>query len=162
MQHATFEYRQKVRLKAAELFADDKYSHSEIGRMLGVSKQSISHWYQSWKKGGDAALSIPTPGRKPLISDSQWQDIQDALLEGPRAQGYDTEFWTLERIADIIEKKTGIKYHHCSVWYVLHRLGWSHQKPERAAKQRDEGEIARWKKETWPDIKKGHKSKEQE
>lgn len=33
-------------------------------------------------------------------------------------------------------------------------LGWSCQKPERRALQRDEEAIARWKRYTWPRIKK--------
>lgn len=160
MLHASFEYRQKVRMKAAALFAESKYSHSEIGRMLGVSKQSICHWYKAWKTGGDEALSIRTPGKKSRISYNQWQDIQEALIAGAIKQGYDTDLWTLERVAYLIDKITGIKYHQCSVWHLLTRLGWSRQKPERVAKQRDENEITRWVRETWPDIKKGHTNPE--
>lgn len=157
MIHASLEYKQRVRFKAASLFADGRHSNSEIAHLLGVSRQSISHWHQAWLKGGEAALVIQTPGQKPLVSDEQWQEIQDALIKGPAAHGYDTEFWTLERIADLIEKMTGVKYHYCYVWELLTKLGWSHQKPERAAKQRDEEAIARWKVERWPQIKRGLK-----
>jgi len=160
MQHSTYEYRQKQRFKAAALFAEGKHSHSEIGKMLGVSKQCICTWYQAWKRDGEAGLLMKKPGPKTGLSDNEWQIIQDALLEGPRAQGYDTEFWTLERIAELIEKITGRSYHQGYVWHLLTRLGWSHQKPERVAKQRNEDEIAHWVRETWPDIKKGHKNPE--
>lgn len=157
MKHASFEYRQKVRLKAASLFAEDRYSNAEIAHKLGVARSTVSHWFQAWKRDGEAGLAIGTPGRSALLSDEQWQDIQNALLEGPAAHGYDTELWTLERIADLIDKKTGIKYHPGYVWEILKKLGWSYQKPERVAKQRDEEAIARWKRERWPVIKKGRK-----
>jgi transposase len=146
-----------MRLKAAALFAEGGYSNAEIAHRLGVSRPTISHWYQAWIKGGEAALKIGTPGLPSRLSDEQWQEIQDALAQGPAAHGYDTEFWTLERIADLIEKMTGIKYHHCYVWELLTKLGWSYQKPERAAKQRDEEAIARWKVEHWPRIKRGRR-----
>ncbi|WP_420082734.1 winged helix-turn-helix domain-containing protein (plasmid) [Streptomyces sp. JL4002] len=34
-------------------------------------------------------------------------------------------------------------------------LGWSLQRPERRAVERDESEIARWIAHEWPRIKKG-------
>ena len=37
---------------------------------------------------------------------------------------------------------------------VLTALGWSWQKPERRAIERDEAAIARWTREAWPRIKK--------
>jgi hypothetical protein len=40
------------------------------------------------------------------------------------------------------------------VWRVLGALGWSVQKPERRAFQRDEAAIAHWKQHTWPALKK--------
>jgi len=36
----------------------------------------------------------------------------------------------------------------------MHSLGWSVQKPERRALERDEQQIVRWKREEWPRIKK--------
>jgi hypothetical protein len=43
-----------------------------------------------------------------------------------------------------------------SVWRLLTgRLGWSLQRPERRAVERDESAIARWIAHEWPRIKKG-------
>jgi hypothetical protein len=33
-------------------------------------------------------------------------------------------------------------------------LGWSYQKPERRALERDEEAIDRWKRKNWPRVKK--------
>ena len=38
------------------------------------------------------------------------------------------------------------------VWHLLHRMGWSCQKPERRA--RDEDAIVTWHKRDWPRLKK--------
>ena len=35
----------------------------------------------------------------------------------------------------------------------MHGLGWSHQKPERRAGERDEQAIARWMRTQWPRVK---------
>jgi transposase len=41
-----------------------------------------------------------------------------------------------------------------SAWRLLtQRLGWSLQRPERQAKERDEEAIARWVAHEWPRIK---------
>jgi len=44
------------------------------------------------------------------------------------------------------------------VWKILRRLGWSCQRPAARALERDEKAIQRWKKERWPELKKGQKS----
>ncbi len=143
-------------MAAAEMFEEDK-SNAEIARTLGVSRKSVSSWHSDWENGGRDALKIGTPGRKPRLDGKQWHHIQQALLEGPRAHGYDTDLWTLKRIAGLILTMTGVSYHPNSVWELLRRLDWSSQRPHRLAKERNEEAIARWKREEWPQIKKGQK-----
>jgi transposase len=156
MKHASFSDRQRVRYLAADLF-DKGLSHAEIARRFGVSRQSVCRWYKLWLEGGEAGLKVKQAGHASLTTDEQWRLIQDALLEGPAAHGYDTEFWTLERIGDLVYKITGVKYHQGHIWKLLSKLDWSYQKPEKVAKQRDEEAIARWKLERWPHIKKGRR-----
>lgn len=155
MKHASFDYRQIIRLKAADMFIDSSLSSAEIGRRLGVSRKTISLWRKDWNSSGVAGLTIGKPGRYPRLSQSQCDDLVQTLLQGPAAHGYETQLWTLKRIADLIEKQTGIKYHPSHVWKILTRLNWTCQRPERLAKERDEQAIARWKSEDWPCIKRG-------
>ncbi len=68
--------------------------------------------------------------------------------------GYSTDLWTLKRIAEIIEKRFRVSYRPCHVWKVLKSLGWSCQRPESRALQRDEEAIRKWKRYQWPRIKK--------
>jgi len=71
------------------------------------------------------------------------------------AYGYPNELWTLKRIARVILREFGVRYHPNHVWRVLRQLRWSCQVPERRPVQRDEEEIERWKRYKWPHIKKG-------
>jgi transposase len=82
--------------------------------------------------------------------------LEDELLKGPRAHGYETELWTLARIGKLIPKLFGVRYHNSHVWVLMTKLGWSCQKPARRAKQRDEAEVESWHKVRWPKIKRGH------
>ncbi|MFQ6092197.1 MAG: winged helix-turn-helix domain-containing protein [bacterium] len=40
---------------------------------------------------------------------------------------------------------------------MLHACGWSPQKPERRARERNEAEIRKWRSQRWPHIKKRQK-----
>jgi transposase len=81
------------------------------------------------------------------------------LLQGPRKHGYSMELWTLARVAQLIAVKFGVEYHPSAVWHILRAMGWSCQKPERRARERDESAIETWRQEQWPDIKKRPKKR---
>ena len=57
-------------------------------------------------------------------------------------------------ISKPMRERFGITYHVDHVGRVLRSLGWSPQKPERRAKERDQEKIQRWIKQDWPRIKK--------
>jgi len=85
----------------------------------------------------------------------QKQRLVRLLLQGPLTAGYRTDLWTTPRVADVIRRRLGVSYHPNSIWGLLRGLGWSCQKPERRALQRNEPAIAHWKRYVWPHIKKG-------
>jgi transposase len=141
------------RLRAAELFAAGVHP-AEVARQLEVSAQAVSVWHARWQTGGTDALRSRGPsGPTPRLSDAQLATVEQALLEGPTAHGFTGELWTLDRIAIVIERLTGVRYHLAWVWAVLHhRLGWSAQRLVRRAAERDQAAIDRWVKERWPRI----------
>jgi transposase len=148
------------RLRAAALFAQGR-SQAEVARDLGVSRQSAHVWHADWLQGGvDALRSRGPTGPDPRLSAAQLAKVEQALLQGAQANGFDTDLWTLERVAVVITQLTGVRYHPGHVWSVLRqRLGWTLQRPERRASERDEQAIARWVQQEWPRIKKGQPQK---
>ena len=144
---------QARRLVAAELFAAG-VGQAEVARQLGVSRQSAHLWYQRWQADGVEGLHSRGPtGPAPRLSDSQLHQVEQALLEGAGANGFAGELWTLDRIAIVIQRLTGVGHHPAWVWALLrHRLGWSVQRPVRRAAERDQDGIDRWVKERWPRI----------
>jgi len=145
---------QARRLRAAELFAIG-VRQAEVARQLGVSRQAVSLWHARWRTGGTDALRSRGPtGPSPRLSDQQLAQVEQALLEGAGANGFTGELWTLERIAIVIERLTGVRHHPAWVWALLHhRLAWTVQRPRRRATERDQDAIDRWVKERWPQIK---------
>jgi transposase len=80
--------------------------------------------------------------------------LSKALKRGAYAHGYAEDYWTLDRIGHVIWELFGIRYSTSSVWYLMQRMGWSSQKPQRRSLVRNEEEIAHWKRYVWPQIKK--------
>jgi transposase len=148
--------RQARRERAAELFAQG-HTQAEVARQLDVTRQSASRWHTRWQADGTAALRTRGPtGRQPKVPDDQLEPIQQALLQGARAHGFATDVWTLERIALVIQGLTGVRLSNPSTWRLLrNRLGWTVQRPERQAKERDEQAVQHWVAHEWPRIKKG-------
>ena len=105
-------------------------------------------------RGGPGAAPKPIPGRPSRLSAVQKQRLVTLLGRGPLRAGYRTDLWTLPRVAGVIRQHFGVRYHPAHVWKLLTGLGWSCQKPERRAVERDEPAIARWKRTAWPRIKK--------
>ncbi|MES9811096.1 IS630 family transposase [Streptomyces cinereoruber] len=144
------------RVRAAELF-DQGRSGAEIARMLGVSEESVRRWRRVWEEGGaDGLRRRPASGRPPKLDDAQVERVRAALEQGAQAHGFEADLWTLERVGLVVQRVTGVALSSASVWRLLTgRLGWSLQRPERRAVERDESEIARWIAHEWPRIKKG-------
>ena len=142
---------EQVRMQAGALFAAG-HSQAEVARELGVARQNVSRWHARWQAGGLEALRSAGPtGQAPRLSDAQLAAIDQALREGARAHGFDTDHWTLARVTSLIEQLTGVGYHPGHVWKLLrHRLHYRLQRPARRAVERDEQAIARWVAEDWP------------
>jgi len=152
-----YERDEQRRMQAAQLFAED-LSNAEIARRLHVSRTSVSHWYQTWKEQGTQGLKAQMPGQSSRLSPEQKEQIVEALLLGPQANGFEASLWTLGRITQLIHNLTGVSYHPGHVWYLLQEMDWSCQKPETQARERDETEIQRWLTKQWPQIKRGPSS----
>lgn len=75
------------------------------------------------------------------------------MLQGPRAHGWDNDLWTANRVAEILRRHFGLSFHPEHVRKILkRRLGWTSQKPQRRARQRDEDGIRRWQEVDFPRI----------
>jgi len=128
---------------------------SEVARRLGVSPAAVSRWKTRSEHARRESLKAKLhPGPRSKLMAAQRRELERLLLQGPLAHGYQTDLWTLKRIGEVIETQFGVRYDPSGVWHVLRGLGWSCQKPEGRARERDEEAIARWRQQDWPRIKK--------
>ena len=131
-----------------------------VARALRVSLVSVGRWRRAADEGGGAkALAArPVPGRPPKLTAAQRRRLLELLRQGPARHGFRTELWTLGRVAEVIERRFGVRHHPSQVWRILSDLGWSCQKPQCRARERDEAAIDRWRRAAWPRIKKTPRS----
>lgn len=147
------------RRKSAIRLLKQKVSMRETARAVGASLSSVERWKAAYEAGGMAALrSKPDRGGPSKLTPLEQTRLAELLLEGPTAHGFASELWTLERVAQVIEREFGVHYCPSGVWLLLGRMGFSAQKPERQARERNEAEIERWRRLTWPRLKKRSKA----
>lgn len=148
-----FKELEKRRLKAAKLLLRG-VTKAEVARRLGVARQTVAAWEKRLAAGGREALKRGELGRPRQLDAEQERELGRIILVGALAAGFPTELWTLPRIGKVIAKRFGVAYSTGHLWHLLRRLGFSCQKPEKRALQRNEAEIVRWKRHTWPLLKK--------
>ena len=144
----------KRRVRAARLLqAGNK--PAEVAKMVGAPRQTVYRWKDVLEaKGIDALRDMSKGGRPALLGAEELGRLQIALMEGPTAHGFGTPLWTLKRVRVFIEREFGVRYSDVHVWRLLGQMGFSSQKPERRALERDEVAIEDWKKRIWPGLKK--------
>lgn len=128
---------------------------SQVAELVGATPQSVCRWRrQSHNRPPKPHSKQRAPGRPSRLSSSQRRRLVSALERGAYAHGYAEDYWTLDRITHLIWDLFRVRYRSSGVWYLLQRLGWSCQKPQRRSLARDDEAIAHWKHSVWPRIKK--------
>jgi transposase len=128
---------------------------AEAANAVGVARQTAYTWKAVLDEGGiDALRAMPGRGRPARLDPEQLQSLARALLQKPTEHGFGTELWTLKRVGVLIERLYGVKFGQTQIWRILGSLGFSAQKPERRAIERDEQVVQTWKRKTWPGLKK--------
>ena len=130
-------------------------SLNAVARRLGCAPSSVMRLAAHRREGKGGLKVRSAPGRPRRLKAAQEARLLRELLRGPGAHGYSTDLWTTQRIAEVIERKFGVRFHRDHIGRLLARHNWSPQKPERRAKERDEDAIERWKRTRWPRVKKG-------
>jgi transposase len=148
------------RAEGVRLLQAGEKSQSEIARHLGISEATISKWKKTLEKSGPAALQArKASGRPPKLNATQKRQLVQKLKEGALAAGFPTEQWTQARVKKVIEQEFGVRYHRDYISRLLHGLGWSVQKMDPRAIERDEELIQAWLSREWPRIKKSAASR---
>ena len=146
------DWREGRRLRAWALH-EAGWPGRRIAEALGVTPGAVSQWLARGRSGGREALRTqPRPGKQPRLTAEQRAQIPTLLAKGAEAHGFVGDVWTTRRVATVIQRAFGVRYHPAHVSRLLRRIGWTLQKPIRRASQRDEAVVTAWREAEWPAL----------
>ena len=138
----------KKRVKAGRLLLAGK-GCAQVALAAGVARQTVYTWKRLLNEGDiDALRSVPERGRPAQLDEEQLATVRAAILQNPTEHGFGTELWTLKRVGAVIERLHGVRFGQTQIWRMLGSMGFSPQKPEKRAIERDEDAVRSWKRST--------------
>lgn len=147
------------RLKAIWLYQKG-YRPEDILAAVDVSRRSIFYWLKRYRALGIKGLREKEhPGRPRGLENEQWDRLSEILDSGPVAYGFSSGIWTCSRVGHVIQAEFGVSYHEDHVRKILHRLGFSVQRPIKKLARADAQWQQRWVRQTYPALKKTPKRK---
>jgi transposase len=153
-QSTKLDWREERRFRAWDLHQQG-WKQRDIATALGVTEGAVSQWLSRARAGGVEHLhNRPRLGAAARLSERQRQRIPALLARGAEHYGFLGDVWTSQRVAEVIERTFSVRYNVSHVRRLLYRLGFSVQKPQLNATQRDEQAIATWVQQQLPAIKK--------
>src|SRR4051794_10116007 len=137
--HAVNEWRRR----RAWALHQEGWPGAAIAKALDVTPGAVSQWLKKAREGGAAALQVRIPpGPTPKLTAEQRAQLPALLAHGAKAYGFLGDVWTTKRVAAVIRREFGVRYHPAHVSRLLRQVGWTVQKPIFRATQRDDAAIA--------------------
>lgn len=137
----------KLRLLAA-IKRKEGESIDAIAASIGKPKRTVHGWLHRFERRGlGGAEDKKQSGRPPRLKKKQLVQLKADLLKGPQACGYPEQLWSRRLVQAHVSRKFRIPYTEQHMRRLLHRLGFTCQKPrQRHYKSAPEGSQRHFKK----------------
>lgn len=135
------------------------FRQCDLAELLGVSPETVCHWWAAYTSGGLDAVPGDRTGRPQgsgrTLKDNQANRLQQLIDgHGPEELGIPSPLWTRKAVRDLILREYGIRMPVRTVGEYLKRWGYTAKRPRRHAKKQEPEEVRRWLEETYPAIEK--------
>ena len=120
----------------------DKQHIESVAQELHKSRAWAYKWYKRYNdKGLDGLKDKPRSGRPPLVNKNLMIKIRKELEDSNTG-------WDFRQVMDIIQKRTGVKYHEVHIYRLLHKWGFVPKVPQkRFVRTASQKEKKKFKKE---------------
>ncbi len=138
--------RAKTRLHAAFLRRQSK-KVEEIAYTLGATKGAVSKWLNRLQDNGlKAAAPVKQTGRPRRLLPEQLKALRKDLLKEPARHGYPETFWSTRLVREHVKQKFGASFVDRHMTRLLHKFGFSLQKPRPSDYRANKAAQKRFKK----------------
>ena len=147
------------RLRALEL-SKKGWPQNRIAEALGVTKGAVSQWLKRAREVPEGqqseALRVKkSTGRPPVLGPEERRQLVGLIERGAEAFGFIGAVWTANRVRAVARREMGVSASLATIKRFLHREGFSVQKPEVAAAQKNDKAVAGFRGGGWASLKKG-------
>lgn len=143
------------RRATAMLGALDGASLLKMAQKLDVTQSAVTKWLAAYvERGFDGLTPAKAPGPQSRWSPEQLQAVAQLVEDGPEAAGFTSGVWTARLIGEAIRDRFGVEYSWKYVPELLHKLGFSVQRPRKKLSRADHKAQDFWMRETFPKLKK--------
>ena len=133
----------------------DGASLLEMATKLDVTQSAVTKWLAAFVECGfDGLTPVKPPGRPPRLTPDQLEEVSRVIEAGPEAGGFSCGVWTARMVAEWIRERFGVAYNWKYVPELLHKLGFSVQRPRKKLSRANHEAQEFWLRETFPKLKK--------
>ena len=105
----------KERVLLVRRILSDKQHIESVAQELHKSRAWAYKWYKRYNdKGLDGLKDKPRSGRPPLVDNGLLMKIRKELEDSNTG-------WDFRQVMNIIQKRTGVKYHEVHIYRLLHK-----------------------------------------
>jgi len=142
------------RARAVEAYIEGRAA-AAIGVELQIDRSAVFKWIAAYAERGLPALRpSKAPGPRPRLSIGQMQELGNLIEDGPQAAGFTSAVWTARMITELIWRQYFVAYSWKYVPELLHKLGFSVQRPRKRLARADFVLQQYWLRTRLPAIKK--------
>ena len=136
------------RIKAIAMVSEGLMSREAIAQKLGTDSDQVRIWIARYNREGLQGLEDASGrGRKRAITIRQEASLYKAMQRSPRTSGVATNLWTGRAVQEYLTRR---QWFSCSIpeaYVIIHRLGFTLQRPGRAPTEADPKQERRFLKE---------------
>lgn len=116
----------------------DGYTSLKVAELLNTSDSTVRDWLNRYNTLGLDGL-VPQIHKGPgcRLTDEQLAQVYKVLLESPRKHDFNKSNWTMPLLKIWINKNLGINYASGSLYDLVHRIGFSLQRPKKQCRNAD-------------------------
>ena len=130
--------RLRTRAQMVLLSAEQGLRVPQIAAIVRESEATVLRWLKHYVAGGLEGLQdAPRPGRPAQVTAAYRGELRTAVRRRPRSLGLPFSLWTLQRLVDYLDEKTGLRISNETVRRTLKQVNIVLSRPQHTISSPD-------------------------